>query len=163
MVRREAVRDMLAGWMAALAAAPVPNRNACAEVARAAERLADAALAEPLRQLLERDPREEAQQRQAFRRAAARGALDITGLSYVLRRAFAAMHDAPWPVAVLTAALGDVRWGLEAAGALYDIWLTDHGPKEQRFFSLAGTDFSEHRARRAHTRPECRPPANLRN
>ena len=150
MVRREAVRDMLAGWMAALAAAPVPNRNACSEVARAAERLADAALAEPLRQLLERDLVEEAQQRQAFRRAAARGALDITDYRTSYGRAFAAMHDAP-AAAVLTAALGDVRWGLEAAGALYDIWRTDHGPKEQRFFS-GWNDFSEHCARRAAAR-----------
>jgi hypothetical protein len=147
MVRREAVREMLAGWMATIVAAPAPHRYASSEVARAAERLADAALAEPLRQLLERDLVEEAQQREAFRRAAARGALDMTNYRTSYGRAFAAMHDAP-AVAVLTAALEDVRWGLEAASALYDIWRTDHGPKEQRFFG-GGYDFSEYRARRA--------------
>jgi hypothetical protein len=57
------------------------------------------------------------------------------------------MHDAP-TVAVLKVALGDVHWGLEAAGALYDIWRADHRPKERCLFA-SWNDFLEHLARRA--------------
>ena len=115
-------------------------------MARAAERLADAGLAQPLRLLLERDLAEEAQQREVYLRAAAAGALDITDYRSAYGRAFAAMHDAP-AVEVLTEALRDTRWGIEAAGALCDIWRRDHGPKERRFFA-GWNDFSEHLAQR---------------
>ena len=57
------------------------------------------------------------------------------------------MHDAP-AVAVLTRDLSDLRWGIEAAGALYEIWSVDHPPKEKRIFG-GWTDFSQHLPRRA--------------
>ena len=62
-------------------------------------------------------------------------------------RAFAAMHDAP-AVAVLKRDLSDLRWGIDAAGALYEIWSVDQQPKEKRIFG-GWTDFSQHLSRRA--------------
>src|SRR5262249_23625356 len=39
-------------------------------------------------------------------------------------------------------------WGIEAAGALYEIWSIDHPPKEGRIFG-GWTNFSQHLSRRA--------------
>jgi hypothetical protein len=61
--------------------------------------------------------------------------------------AFAKMRDAP-AVAVLTRDLSDLRWGLDAAGALYEIWSVDHLPQVSRTFG-SWTDASQHQSRRA--------------
>jgi hypothetical protein len=59
------------------------------------------------------------------------------------------MHDAP-AVAVLIRNLSDLRWGIDAAGALYEIWSVDHPPKEKRIFG-GWADFSQHLSRRAES------------
>ena len=140
---RARLRAIIEGWMAALQQAPYPVRYISSEVARAAQRLADASLAEPLRLLLERDLAD-----QAEARAEPRGSstLDTTGYSVMYARAFAAMHDAP-SVAVLMRDLSDLRWGVDAAGALQEIWSVDHPSQERRIFG-SWTDFSQHLSRR---------------
>lgn len=145
---RAPLRAIIEGWIATLRRAPNPVRYTSSEVARAAERLADPNLAEPLRFLLERDLADQAAARAAHG-AAPRGSntLDTSGYSLMYARAFAAMHDAP-AVAVLTRDLSDLRWGVDAAGALHEIWSADHPPKEQRIFG-SWTDFSQHLWRRA--------------
>jgi hypothetical protein len=65
----------------------------------------------------------------------------------IYARAFEAMHDPP-AVAVLTRGLTDLRWGIHAAWALYEIWSIDHGLKGKRRLS-GWTDFSQHLSRRA--------------
>jgi hypothetical protein len=52
---RAILRAVIEGWIAALQVAGNPVRHASSEVARAAARLADASLSEPLRLLFERD------------------------------------------------------------------------------------------------------------
>ena len=66
------LRTIIDGWIATLRRAPNPVRYASSEVARAAERLADASLAEPLNFLLQRDLADQAAARAAYR-AAPRG------------------------------------------------------------------------------------------
>jgi hypothetical protein len=143
------LRVILEGWIAKLRAAPNPEQYTCSEVARAAERLADATLAESLRLLLERDLTAYAAARTAQQRAAQLGTTATAATHYGLQyaRAFAAMHDAP-AVAVLIRGLSDLRWGIDAAGALLEIWYVDHPPKESPTFG-SWTDFSQHLSRRA--------------
>jgi hypothetical protein len=146
---RATLRTIIDAWITTLRAAPNTVRHASSEVARAAERLADRSLAEPLRLLLERDLTDYAAARAAYL-AEPRGSMPAdasTGYSALYARAFAAMHDAP-AVAVLTRDLSDLRWGTDAAGALYEIWSVDHLPKEERIFG-SWTNFSQHLSRRA--------------
>jgi hypothetical protein len=126
---RSRLLGMVEGWIATVLGAPCPVRDVSSELARATERLADASLAEPLRLLLERD------------------LSDNAAAKVVYARAFAAMHDAP-SVAVLTRDLSDLRWGVDAAHALHDIWAFDHPSTERRNFG-GWTDFSQHLSRRA--------------
>jgi hypothetical protein len=152
------LRAIVEGWIATLRAMANPVRHISSEVARAAGRLADASLAEPLRLLLERDLIDQAAARAAYRRGKGEpNTLDTTGYTIMYARAFAAMHDAP-AVAVLTRDLADLRWGVDAAGALYEIWSVDHPSKEKRIFG-GWTDFSQHLSRRAE-RSVGRPPTS---
>jgi NACHT C-terminal Alpha/Beta 2 len=150
---RAALRVILEGWIAILRAAPNPEQYACSEVARAAERLADASLAESLRLLLERDLTAYAAARTAQQRAAQLETTATAATHHALQyaRAFASMHDAP-AVAVLMRGLSDLRWGVDAAGALHEIWYVDHPPKESPTFG-SWTDFSQHLSRRAERAP----------
>jgi hypothetical protein len=118
---RATLRAIVEGWIATLRAAPNPVRHISSEVARAAERLADANLAEPLRLLFERDLTDYAAAR-AARSAGQHGAAATSIMEYsqLYARAFVAMHDAP-AVAVLIRDLSDLRWGIDAAGALREI------------------------------------------
>lgn len=134
-------------WMDTLQAMPQLPRNVASEVARAAERVADAALAEPLLNLIERDLVEYEIERSGWLQAGGRGGVIPAGHSLTYSRALAAMHDAP-AVAVLIRGLSDLRWGKEAAGALLDIWLADHSPSKKPNFSRS-TDYSHHLIRRA--------------
>jgi len=144
-----ATRTNIDAWITRLRAAPNTVRHASSEVARAAERLADASLAEPLRLLLERGLTDHAAARAAYlaKPGGPMPADASTGYSMLYARAFAAMHDAP-AVAVLTRELSDLRWGIDAAGALYEIWSADYPPKEERIFG-SWTNFSQHLSRRA--------------
>jgi hypothetical protein len=148
---RAALRATIERWIATLRAAPDPSRYTSSEVARATERLADESLADPLRFLLERDLTDHAAA-WAARLAHLGGPslLDISGYSSGYARAFAAMRGGP-AVALLTRDLSDLRWGIDAAGALYEIWSVDNPPVENRI--LGGwTDFSQHLSRRAQRR-----------
>ncbi len=141
-------------WMGTLQAAPVLARNVASELARAAERVADSTLAEPLFNLLERDLVEYDSARSSWLQAAGRGGALPMGYTLMYTRAFAAMHDAP-AVAVLIRGLSDLRWGKEAAGALLEIWQAGHSPLDKPNFNRL-TDYSNHlirRAERATQRP----------
>jgi hypothetical protein len=149
------LRTIIDGWIKTLLAAPHPVRYASSEVASAAERLADATLAEPLRRLLERDLIDYAAAQASYRPGQV--AMDIGGYSPVYARAFAAMHDAS-AVAVLTRDLSDLRWGTYAAGALYEIWAADHLPEDKRI--VGWTNFAKHLIRRAE-RADGTPPTSV--
>ncbi len=147
LAHRSPLRTIIERWITTLQQSANPVRHVSSQVARAAARLADSSLAEPLRLLLERDLADQAAARAAH--LAARGTmrtLDVTGYTAIYARAFAAMHDEA-AIAVLTRDLADLRWGIDAAGALYEIWSMDHPPKEKSLFSW--DDFSQHLSRRA--------------
>ncbi|UVM25022.1 NACHT domain-containing NTPase [Pseudomonas sp. B21-021] len=134
-------------WMETLLAAPQLPRNVASDVARAAERVADAELAELLRTLIERDLVEYEIARSGWLQTGGRGGVIPMGHSLMYSRALAAMHDAP-AVAVLIRGLSDLRWGKEAAGALLEIWQSDNfAPKKPTFNRW--TDYSHHLIRRA--------------
>jgi len=144
---RDAVRVVVEAWIAALLRAPEPVRRVSADVARAAGRLADASLAEPLRHLLERDLVDQAAARAARLAAPTRlQGPDATGYSLMYARAFAAMRDAS-AIAVLKRDLSDLRWGLDAAAALYEIWSSDHSPAAGIFERWTGA--AQHLSARA--------------
>jgi hypothetical protein len=142
---RVGLRALVEGWMEALCLAPEPQRHAASEIARAAERLANADLAEPLRRLLERDLSDYDSAR-AARFAAGGGATKLNDMGYTMlyARAFAAMRE-PVAVAVLKRGLADLRWGIDAASALYEIWSADRSENEKRIFR-GWADFSQHLA-----------------
>jgi hypothetical protein len=135
---------VLDGWITTLLAARHPVRHTSSQVARAAERLADASLAEPLGILLERDLADYAAELASYHPGRGAAVMDY---SPEYARAFRAMHDAP-AVAVLTRGLSDLRWGIYAAGALYEIWSTEHLPKDERIVAGWAT-YYQHLSRRA--------------
>ncbi len=145
-VHRPGLRDVVQAWMDTLSTVQHPARQAASEVARAGGRLADAALAEPLFALLERDLADYDAARAARLTGGGQGASNEVGYTLIYARALKDMHDAP-AVAVLTRGLGDLRWGKDAAGALLEIWSADHSPQEKRIFA-SWTDYSNHLARR---------------
>jgi hypothetical protein len=134
-------------WLEALLTAPRLERHAASVVARAVGRLAFAELAEPLYALLERDVADYEASRKARLEARGQGRPVEIGYGRVYANALAAMHEAS-AVAVLTRSLGDLRWGIDAAGALLEIWSVDHPPEEKRGFG-SWTDYSQHLSRRA--------------
>jgi hypothetical protein len=137
------LRALLEAWMETLRTASEPQRHVASEVARAAERLANPELAEPLRKLLERDLDDYAAER-AGRRAdpSAPHRLDGTGYTLMYTRAFVAMREEP-AVRILKAGLSDLRWGIDAAGALLQIWSSSNQPpKEGPLFGW--TSFPNH-------------------
>jgi hypothetical protein len=148
MADLKALCDMLEQWITTLLAMPKPVRHASSEVARAAERVANSNLAEPLRRLLERDLTDYATARAAYL-AAPRGPMPPDAsvvYSRTYARAFTAMRDQA-AVAVLTRDLSDLRWGIDAAAALYEIWSAENPSNENRVFS-GWSDFSQHLSRR---------------
>ncbi len=144
---RSNLSRVVGAWIDALLAAPQLPRNVASEVARAAERVADAELAEPMFTLIERDLAEYEIERSRWLQAGGRGGVNPMGHSLMYSRALAAMHDAP-AVAVLIRGVSDLRWGKEAAGALLEIWLADHSPSKKPNFNQS-TDYSHHLIRRA--------------
>ena len=129
-------------WLETLRKAPQLERRAASEVARAAGRVAFAELAEPLYSLLERDVADYAA---AHKARGHRPFIEI-GYGRMYANAFAAMHDAP-AVAVLMRGLFDLRWGVDAAAALSEIWSADHPSEEKRGFG-SWTNYSHHLSRR---------------
>lgn len=153
-VHRSNLSRVVRTWMDILQAAPQLPRSVASEVARAAERVADADLAEPLLTLIERDLIEYEIARSSWLQSGGRGGMNVMGYTSTYTRALAAIHDAP-AVAVLIRGLGDLRWGKEAAGALLEIWLADHSPSNKPNFNRL-TDYSHHlirKAERATQRP----------
>jgi hypothetical protein len=141
------LRDVVEDWIDTLRSAQQPARSEAANVARAAARLADASLAEPLLGLLERDLADFETARAArLAGTSKRGVMEM-GYTLMYARAFEVMHDAP-AVAVLTRGLSDFRWGIEAGAALVKIWLADHPTQGNPTFG-GGAQYANHLSRRA--------------
>lgn len=140
------LRDLVEAWIDTLRSAQQPARREAANVARAAARLADASLAEPLLGLLERDLADfEGARAARLAGTSKRGVMEM-GYTLMYVRAFEAMHDAP-AVAVLTRRLSDFRWGIEAGAALVKIWLADHPTQDPPTFG-GRAHYASHLSRR---------------
>lgn len=151
---RSQLSQVIRTWMDTLQAAPKLQRKVASEVARAAERVAEPELAEPLSNLLRRDLDEYENARLDWLNIGGRGGVIPVGFTLMYTRAFAAMHEAP-AVSALIVGLRDLRWGKEAAEALLQIWQVDHSPSKRPTFN-AWTDYSHHvigRAERINRRP----------
>ncbi|WP_143043191.1 NACHT domain-containing protein [Myxococcus virescens] len=141
---RLALRHVLQQWGEVLFHAPAPVRYDCSRLALAAERLADPELSEPILRLLERDLTDWFAARSAYF-SQPRGSMpgDVsTSYSNVYAQAFQSMRR-DGAIAALMKGLTDMRWGLNAAGALLGIWILDHSPGKANRYS-DWRDFSRH-------------------
>jgi hypothetical protein len=145
---RADLRAIVEGWAETLRRAPQPARLAGSKVASAAGRLADAELAEPLYALLERDLEGYAAARAERLSGRGQRAQDYVGYTRIYANALAAMRDEP-AVIVLKRGLDDVRWGIDAAAALYEIWSANNPTEDNRSFK-GWTDYSQHLSRRVN-------------
>jgi hypothetical protein len=143
---RTALRRVISAWIETVLGS---NRHHCSAVARAAERLADPELSDGVRRMLERDLADRAQARAAYFAGPRRGPMPadvIMSYTNEYRRAFAAMGGAQ-VIATLKGYLPNPGFGIEAAGALLDIWRKDHPAGERRLG--VWNDFSMVMPRRA--------------
>jgi hypothetical protein len=140
---RSAVTKTLQRWMNALLESQQANRHHLAAVSRAMTRFPDPQFVPGLCQMLERDLADWARAREERAKAPHRGPTspDVTHdhtLGY--RSAFAAIgNDAV--IAVLKEYLPDPRFGVQAAGALLEIWNRDH-PSGKAPIAAFGQDYS---------------------
>jgi len=125
---RPALLRLIQRWIDTMLASPQANRHQFATVVRASARVPDPQFVPGLRQMLERDLADWTQAREEHARSPYRGASspDVTH-SHTLeyQRALAAIGgDAT--VSVLKNFLTDLRFGANAAGALFEIWNHEH-------------------------------------
>lgn len=140
---RSAVAKTLQRWMNALLESQQANRHQLAAVSRAMTRFPDPQFVPGLCQMLERDLADWARAREERAKAPHRGPIstDVTHdhtLGY--RSALVAIgNDAV--VAALKEYLPDPRFGVQAAGALLEIWNRDH-PLGKAPIAAFGQDYS---------------------
>jgi hypothetical protein len=130
-------------WMNAQLESQEANRHQLAAVTRAMTRFPDPQFVPGLRQMLERDLADWARAREERAKAPHRGPTspDVTHdhtLGY--RSAFVAIGNEA-AVAVLKEYLPDPRFGVQAAGALLEIWNRDH-PSGKAPIAAFGQDYS---------------------
>lgn len=140
---RSAMVRTLQRWMNALLESEQANRHQLAAVARAMTRFPDPQFVPGLRQMLERDLADWARAREERAKAPHRGPTspDMTHdhtLGY--RSAFVAIGNEA-AVTVLKEYLPDPRFGVQAAGALLEIWNRDH-PSGEAPIAAFGQDYS---------------------
>ncbi len=140
---RAAMVRTIQRWIDAMLQSPRANRHQFAAVARAAARLPDPQFVSGLRRMLGRDLADWARTREEHGKAPYRGPAspDVTH-SYVLdyQRAFAAIGD-DTAVEALKGYLPDLRFGINAAGALLEIWNREH-PSGKAPHLAFGHDYS---------------------
>ena len=130
-------------WMNVLLESPTADRHQLAAVARAMARFPDPQFVPGLRRMLERDLADWARAREERAKAPHRGSTspDVTHdhtLGY--RSAFVAIGNEA-AVAILKEYLPDPRFGVQAAGALLEIWNCDH-PSGKAPIAAFGQDYS---------------------
>ncbi|UWU70562.1 NACHT domain-containing NTPase [Bradyrhizobium sp. NC92] len=140
---RSAMTTTLQRWMDTLLKAPQANRHQLAAVSLAVARFPNPQLVTGLRQMLERDLSDWAQAREERARAPHRGPTspDVThDHTQGYRSAFVAIgNDAV--VATLKEYLPDLRFGVQAAGALLEIWNRKH-PSRKAPIAAFAQDYS---------------------
>lgn len=151
---------MLLRWIDVMLTSPNANRHQFADVACAAERVADPQFVSGLQKMLDRDLSDWERAREEHFKAERRGPLvphDVS-MCYALqyRRAFAAIGGIDVFNLMRRYLPGD-QFGFDAACVLRDIWQRENpSPKEHRF--ALGSDFSEVKARRKQLQDSAQEP-----
>jgi hypothetical protein len=140
---RAAMVRTIQRWIDAVLGSPQANRHQFAAVARATARFPDPQFVPGLKQMLDRDLADWTRAREEHAKAPYRGPAspDVTHnhmLEY--QRAFAAVGDET-AVRVLKGYLPDLRFGANAAGALWEIWNHEHPSGMVPHFAF-GHDYS---------------------
>jgi hypothetical protein len=133
---RAALVAAIQRWIEALLRSPQANRHHFAHVVNAIARFPDAQFIPGLAQMLSRDLADWPKAREEFIKNPRRGPMspDVShSHSIVYQRAFAAIGDRTG-IEVLTQYLPNLQFGMQAAGALYQIWMKDNPPSEKRLF-----------------------------
>lgn len=144
-----ALLRVMTEWIEALLGSVEFDRALASLIPQAAIRLKNPSLAEPLMRLFERDLEEYAsilEIRQTGRR------VPLGKSSVVFNRVYAKALSAmagESAIHFLQTALGDLRWGRDAAVGLAEIWSAQNDPQPQRVLPIGREGFSDYLLKRA--------------
>jgi hypothetical protein len=150
---RPALLNTVQHWIDTLLGSAQANRHQFADVVNAVTRCPDPQFVPGLERMLARDIADWTRAREEFRRSPQRGGLspDVTHSHMIeYQRAFAAIGDKT-AVEVLKSYLTNLQFGMQAAGALFEIWNRNHQPNTKRLFG-SWRDYSRAKALRGQRR-----------
>ena len=133
---RAGVLSTIQRWMDTLLESPQANRHHFAHVVNAIARFPDAQFVPGLELMLSRDLASWAKAREEYMRSPRRGPTspDVSHSHCIeYQRAFAAIGDKA-AIEVLKRYLPDLQFGMQAAGALFQIWIKENPPSKERRF-----------------------------
>lgn len=152
-----ALLRVMTEWIETLLGSAEFDRDLASLIPRAAIRLKDPSLADPLMRLFERDLEEYErilEIRQTGQRVPPGKSVVIFNRSYA--KAFSAMAGDS-AIHYLQSGLCDLRWGREAAIGLAEIWSVQNGPQPQRAQPIGREGFSDYMLKRAGRAAEMMP------
>lgn len=145
----DALLRVMTEWIDALLGSGEFDRALASLIPQAAIRLKDPSLAKPLMRLFERDLEEHAsilEIRQTGRRVPP-GKSNVV-FNRIYAKAFSAMAGES-AFYFLQTALGDLRWGRDAAIGLAEIWSAQYDPQPQRVLPIGREGFSDYLLKRS--------------
>ncbi|MGG5243080.1 NACHT domain-containing protein [Pseudomonas lurida] len=152
-----AMLHVMTEWIETLLGSAEFDRDLASLIPRAAIRLKDPSLADPLMRLFERDLEEYErilEIKQTGQRVPPGKSVVTFNRSYA--KAFSAMAGES-AIHHLLSALGDLRWGREAAIGLAEIWSAQNDPQSQRALPISREGFSDYMLKRAGRAAEAMP------
>jgi hypothetical protein len=144
---RSAVVNAIESWITTLMTAPEANRHQLSVLTGAIARFPEKRFIASLQQMLERDLMDEAREREErteSRRVGVHVSHAMINYNLVYQTAFVAIGGDE-TTELMKIYLGDLRFGLQAAGALFEIWYREHPPATDRRFG-SWHDYSNARA-----------------
>jgi hypothetical protein len=134
---RSAVVDAIEFWITILMTAPHANRHQLSVLTRAIPRFPEKRFASGLQKMLERDlidaSREHEERMQSRRLGIHTSHMMMVSYNLDYQRAFVAIGGDE-TIALMKNYLSDLRFGLQAANALFEIWYREHPPATDRRF-----------------------------
>jgi hypothetical protein len=160
---RPAVVDAIEFWITILMTAPHANRHQLSVLTRAISRFPEKRFASGLQTMLEHDlidaSREHEERMQSLRLGIHTSHVMMVSYNLDYQRAFVAIGGDE-TIALMKNYLSDLRFGLQAAGALFEIWYREHPPATDRRFG-SWHDYSnakalaKQRRNAPHSLPTC--------
>jgi hypothetical protein len=133
---RPSVVNAIESWITILMTSPHSNRHQLSVLTGAISRFPEKRFAASLQKMLERDLTDAARERgerTQSRRLGIHTSIAMVSYSIQYQRAFVAVGGDE-TIALMRNYLGDLRFGLQAAGALFEIWYRGHPPATERRF-----------------------------